>query len=63
MMDRVQEDKRAFRIAIRMEQNHMLLSSAYENLVDRDFDTVKKEIKIIRQDLLLILKSMEDDDF
>lgn len=63
MMDRVQEDERAFRISIRMEQNHMLLSSAYENLVDRNFESVKKEIKIIRQDLLLILKSMEDDDF
>lgn len=60
---RESEDKRAFRIAIRLDGHHARLTTVYESLVDRDFSIVEKEIKSIRADLLLILKSMEDDDF
>lgn len=57
------ENQRAFRISLRMRENHSLLSSIYENLVDRDFDIAGRDIKVVIMDLRLILKSMEDDDF
>ena len=57
------DDERAFRIALRIEENHLLLSSVYENLVDREFSSVEKDAKKIILDLRLILKSIPDDDF
>ena len=57
------ENNRAFRISLRMRENHLLLASIYENLVDRDFRLVERDAKIIIMDLRLIIKSMEDDDF
>jgi hypothetical protein len=57
------EDKRAIRIAIRINQNHYLLATIYENLVDRDFVSAQKDIKMLITDIRLILKSMPEDDF
>jgi hypothetical protein len=57
------EDKRAYRIALRVEEKHSLLASIYEKLVDREYDIAEKEIKIVILDLRLIIKSMKDDDF
>jgi hypothetical protein len=57
------ENDRAFRIALRIKENHLLLANIYENLVDRDFDSSEKDIKTIIVDLRLILKSIEEDDF
>lgn len=57
------EDDRAFRIALRMRENHLLLAAIYENLVDRDFQLVERDAKVIIMDLRLIIKSMQDDDF
>ena len=44
---RWEEDNRAFRISLRMTENHKLLASVYENLVDRNFLTAEKDIKIL----------------
>jgi hypothetical protein len=60
---RWEEDNRAFRISLRMTENHKLLASVYENLVDRNFLTAEKDIKKVIADLKLIIKSIEDDDF
>lgn len=57
------ENNRAYRISLRMRENHLLLASVYENLVDRDFKLVERDIKVVIMDLRLILKSMEEDDF
>lgn len=57
------ENDRAFRIALRMDEKHSLLASIYEKLVDREYDSAEKEIKIVILDLRLIIKSIKDDDF
>jgi len=57
------ENERASRLALRINENHLLLANVYENLVDRDFVRVEKDIKVVILQLKLILKSMEDDDF
>lgn len=57
------ENERAYRIALRLSCSHERLSIVYEAIVDRERPIAEKEIKLIRADLLLILKSLEDDDF
>ena len=57
------ENKRAERIAFRINENHLLLANIYENLVDRDFIHVDHDIRNLIVDLRLILKSSQDDDF
>jgi hypothetical protein len=57
------ENARAERIAFRINEQHLLLASIYENLVDRDFVPAERDIRNLVVDLRLILKSLEDDDF
>lgn len=57
------ENNRAFRISLRMRENHLLMADIYENLVDRDFKLAERDIRTVIMDLRLIIKSMEDDDF
>lgn len=57
------ENNRGFRISLRMRENHILMANIYENLVDRDFKLVERDINIVIMDLRLIKKSIEDDDF
>lgn len=57
------ENSRAERIAFRVNEHHLLLANIYENLVDRDFVPVERDIRNLIVDLRLILKSIEDDDF
>jgi hypothetical protein len=57
------ENLRAERISFRINEHHLLLANIYENLVDRDFVIVEKDIRNLIIDLRLILKSMEEDDF
>lgn len=57
------ENDRAFRIQLRIKECHMSLADIYEKLVDREFDSVTKDIKTVIAQMRLILKSMEDDDF
>ena len=45
------ENDRAFRILIRIRENHLLLASIYENLVDREFQLVERDAKIIIMDI------------
>lgn len=57
------ENDRAYRISFRIKENHILLSSIYEKLVDREFIPAEKDIKKLITDLRLIIKSIQDDDF
>lgn len=57
------ENTRAERISFRINEQHLLLANIYENLVDREFIPVERDIKNLILDLRLILKSMQDDDF
>lgn len=57
------ENERARRIAVRMNINHALLASIYENLVDRDLKYAERDIRELIYDLRLILKSIHEDDF
>ena len=54
---------RAFRISFIINENHLLLNSIYESLVDREFVLAQKDIKIIISDLRSIIKSIDEDDF
>jgi hypothetical protein len=57
------ENERAFRIALRLNNCHISLTSIYESLVDREFDDIEKETKRITMEMKFILKSIKDDDF
>lgn len=56
------EQERANRIYIRIDEDHIRLSSVYEELVDRDFNKAELLIKLIIKDLRLILRSINDND-
>jgi hypothetical protein len=58
-----QENERAARIAFMMQINHEAISTIYENLVDREYDSAVKNIKQVMRDLRATLKLIEDDDF
>jgi predicted transcriptional regulator len=62
-MEKDSENKRALRIAYRVNEYHSLLNSIYENLVDRDFKVVTKETQVLIMELRCVLKSIEEDDF
>lgn len=58
-----EELDRAFRISFIINENHLLLNSIYESLVDREFALAQKDIRIIISDLRSIIKSIDEDDF
>jgi hypothetical protein len=57
------ENERARRLSLRINEYHILLADTYENLVDRDFHQVEKDVKFLIMELRCILKSIEEDDF
>ncbi len=57
------ENERARRLSLRINEYHTLLADVYENLVDRDFNKVDKDVKFLIMELRCILKSIEEDDF
>lgn len=57
------ENKRAERLAFRLEEYHLVMNNIYDNLVDRDFDVVETDVKFLIMELKLILKSIPEDDF
>jgi hypothetical protein len=58
-----EENKRAERLAFRISEYHSVMNAVYENLVDRDFESVEADIKFLIMEMKLILKSIPDDDF
>lgn len=59
--NRNNENARAERIALSINDKHLALANIYENLVDRDFDEAKKDVKNLISDLNLILNNIEND--
>lgn len=57
------ENERARRLSLRINEYHSLLAEIYENLVDKEYYKVDKDIKFLIMELRCILKSMEEDDF
>jgi hypothetical protein len=57
------ENERAERIVKRMSEYHILLNETYENLVDRNFKSVEKDLRFLIMELRYIVKSIEEDDF
>jgi hypothetical protein len=56
------ENKRAERIALRINGYHKVLADTYDNIVDRDFKKVETDVRFLIMDLRCILKSIEEDD-
>lgn len=57
------ENDRANRISFMTQGCHEDISSIYEKLVDREYDSAKKKIKSLIKDLREVIKLIEDDDF
>ena len=57
------EQARAERIHKRIAEYHIILTSIYEGLVDKEFPNVETDIKFLLMELRLILKSIPEDDF
>jgi hypothetical protein len=57
------ENDRAKRIAFTTEGYHIAITSIYEKLVDKEYDSAKEEIKSLMRDLRAAIKLIEDDDF
>jgi len=58
-----QENKRAQRIMYMTEGFHEIVTSIYEKLVDREYDSATQDIKELMRDLRATLKLIEDEDF
>lgn len=58
------ERDRASRIAFTTESFHVNVANIYERLVDREYETVKDEIKSMIRDLRDVIKTIEyGEDF
>jgi len=58
-----QEKDRGHRISFMTEGFHEDVTSIYENLVDRRYDSALEKIKSLMRDLRATIKLIEDDDF
>lgn len=58
-----QEKDRGQRISFMTDGFHEEVSSIYENLVDREYDSAIEKIKLLMKDLRATIKLIEDDDF
>ena len=57
------ECERGARISLTTNSLHNNVTNIYEGLCDRDFPSVRAEIKVIQDELRIITKSIEDDEF
>ena len=55
------EDKRIQNINFIMDEVHSASNNIYENLVDKDFDSLKIEVQSLIKQLKLILESVQDE--
>ena len=58
-----QEKDRGRRISFMTDGFHDEVSSIYEDLVDREYDSAIEKIKSLMKDLRATIKLIEDDDF
>ncbi len=57
------ENERAYRIALRINEYHLLLAKIYEDLVDREFESADISTRTLIMELRCLIKSIKDDDF
>lgn len=57
------ENERAYRIALRINEYHLLLAKIYEELVDREFESADISTRTLIMELRCLIKSIKDDDF
>jgi len=57
------ETNRAERIFFNINECQEMLTDIYENLVDRDFDSARKDAIKLIEELKIIIKSISEDDF
>jgi len=57
------EIDRAHRIGFMTQGFHDDVTSIYEKLVDREYDSAIEDIKSLMRDLRATIKLIEDDDF
>jgi len=63
-MDRRVQEERAARIALTTEGFHASVAMIYEKLVDREYESVKEDVKSLIKDLRDIIKTIEyEEDF
>ena len=55
------EDKRIQNINFIMDDVHTSSNNIYENLVDKDLDSLKAEVQSLIKQLKLILESVQDE--
>ena len=55
------EDKRIQNINFIMDEVHTTSNNIYENLVDKDFDSLKTEVQSLIKQIKLILESVQDE--
>ena len=55
------EDKQIQNINFIMDDVHTSSNNIYENLVDKDFDSLKIEVQSLIKQLKLILESVQDE--
>jgi ketol-acid reductoisomerase len=61
--ERQKLEERANRIAFLIGIQQESLVNLFEQLVDKDYEDAKAEIKVLMTELRLIFKSIEYDDF
>lgn len=61
--NKINETNRAERIFFNIDECQDMLTNIYENLVDRDFDSAKKDAIKLIEELKIIIKSISEDDF
>ena len=59
----VAENKRAERILFMINAHHETLTQVYEQLVDREFETIELKLRVMIRDFKDIINSIPDDDF
>jgi hypothetical protein len=57
------EQDRASRISFMTEGFYESITSIYEQLVDREYDSCREDIKALIRDLREVIKIIDDDDF
>lgn len=57
------ESERAQRIIFMTEGFQVSITSITERLIDREYDTIREDIRLLIHDLREVVKIMEDDDF
>lgn len=57
------ENDRAARIALMTNNYHESVTTIYEQVVDREYEPAKEQLKLLIKDLRDLYKSIEDDDF